>query len=129
MSRLVPPGPGHTPLDCQLSVWQPREDVREVLVEGRVVRMWNVNTSSNKKSKMNCIQLSASRSTRFQPVAMDSAAMDTVLAGYHPRECVRIGRLGRVGVGEGECVWYGEVDTVGVVVCVTTERMERLHDG
>ena len=115
MSRLVPPGSDHTPLDCQLSVWQPREDVRSVLVEGRVVRMWNVNTSSNKKNKLNYIQLSASRNTRFQSVDMDHIAMETALAGYHPRQCMSIGRLVR---GEGEGVWYGEVDTVGIVVCV-----------
>ena len=126
VSRLVPVGPDHTPLDCQLSVWQPREDVRTVLVEGRVVRLWNVNTSSNQKNKKgqsSRLQLSASRSTRFQSVTMDAAAMETALAGYRPRECVGIGRVGR-GEGEGEGVWFGEVDTVGVVVCVTGTRAE-----
>lgn len=115
---LVPPGSGHTPLDCHLSVWQPRDDVLGVLVEGKLVRMWSVNTSF-KRSKG--LQLSASRCTRFQCVDMDSATLDTALGGYKPRECVSIGRLGREGSG---WVRYGEVDTVGLVVCVTTEHVE-----
>lgn len=125
--RLIPPGPGHTPLDCHLSVWQPGDDVTGVLVEGRVVRMWNVNTSSKRNKGLRGIQLSASRVTRFQQVDMDTAAMDRALAGYHPRECVTIGRLGREG---REGVWFGEVDTVGLVVRVTTEHVKRaaVHD-
>ena len=118
---LVPPGPGHTPLDCHLSVWQPRDEVCRVLVEGKVVRMWNVNTSSKRSKGLRGIQLSASRGTRFQSVEIESAAQDTTLAGYTPRECVSIGRLGREGRG---WVWFGEVDTVGLVVCVTTEHVE-----
>lgn len=89
-----------------------------------MVRMWNVNTSSKKNKGLRSIQLFASRSTRFQHVDMNSAAMDMALAGYHPRECVRIGSLGR------ESVWFGEVDTVGLVVCVTTEHVKgtAVHD-
>ena len=82
-------------------------------MEGGVVRMWNVNTSSSSKGSQ-FLQLSASRNTRFQPVRRDS----TALVGYRPRECVSIGRLVR-----GEGVWYGEMDTVGIVVGVTSEQV------
>lgn len=88
-----------------------------------MVRLWNVNTSSSMKNKKKqlyrSIQMAASKYTRFELVAMDSVAMETALMGYCPRECVTIRRLVR-----GEGVWFGEVDTVGIVVCVTTEHVE-----
>ena len=118
--RLIQPGVSHTHLDCKLSVWRPGEDVSSVLVEGRMVRVWNVTASSSSKNRKNqssgTIQLTASRHTRFEAVEMDSVAMETALVGYRPRECVSVGRLVR-----GEGVWLGEVDMVGVVVCVSTD--------
>lgn len=91
-----------------------------------MVRMWNVNTSSKRSKGLRGIQLSASRATRFQSLDIDSGALDTTLAGYNPRECVSIGRLGREGRG---WVRFGEVDTVGLVVCVTTEHVQgAAHD-
>ena len=98
-------------MDCRLSVWRPREDVRSVLVEGRLVRVWNLNTSNRKGS----LQLSASSHTRFESVEIPRGA----LVNYRPRECVSIGRLVR-----GEGVWCGEFDTVGIVACVISERLE-----
>ena len=116
--RLVPPGPSQTHLDCHLSVWRPREAVRSVLVEGKLVKMWNVNTSqASRRALSDSLQLVATSQTRFEPL---ETLTESTLVNYRPRECVSIGRLVR-----GEGVWCGEFDTVGVVVCVVSERLEQ----
>ena len=91
-----------------------------MLVEGRAVRLWNVNASSVKSSQFystSQLQLCASRQTRFQSMGVGS---ETALAAYQPRECVTIGRVGR---GGKEGVWGGEMDTVGVVIDVISTQV------
>ena len=85
-----------------------------MLVEGGGVRLWHVNTSPSKFGPAHRLKLSASRATRFEAVAMQGAA----LAAYQPRRCVPLVSLGREGAAT-----YGEFDTVGVVVCVTSAQV------
>lgn len=128
--RLVAPGVSSSDRDYMLSLWRPSEGVRSVLVEGRLVKMWNLKTSSNKTTSHppagGTLQLTASSQSRFEEVNMaevEEGERRKVLAGYRPRECVSIGRLVR-----GEGVWWEEFDTVGLVVRVISECLEPDED-
>lgn len=60
------------------------------------------------------LQLTASRSTRYEliPVPPDQLSMC-----YTPRHCIAIAAISHV-----ELAW-GEFDTVGIVVCITTANI------
>ena len=67
----------------------------------------------NRFRRGQCLQLTATRSTRYDLLTPPPS----LLGSYNPRQCVSIG-----GVASAELA-YGEFDTVGVVVCLTTANV------
>ncbi|XP_033750181.1 breast cancer type 2 susceptibility protein homolog isoform X2 [Pecten maximus] len=94
-----------------VTVWRPTQDVME-LTEGTRYKIFGLNASSSRARFKQCdVQLTATRQTRFMPVAIDENLLDMV---YEPREVLNVRDI--------KCrqPLYGEADFVGMVVSVST---------
>ena len=60
------------------------------------------------------LQLTASRSTRYEEILM---LPDQLRMSYTPRHCTAIAAISHVKLA------WGEFDTVGIVVCITTANI------
>ncbi|XP_063241128.1 uncharacterized protein LOC134541540 [Bacillus rossius redtenbacheri] len=90
-----------------LSVWRASEDVQSILKEGALLKLFNVSATGNRYRGLE-LQLSASKQTAYQPVARS--------VPYPRRKATPLGRASE----KDFCPPFGELDVVGVVVCVAS---------
>ncbi|XP_060073629.1 breast cancer type 2 susceptibility protein homolog [Ylistrum balloti] len=94
-----------------VTVWRPTQDMME-LTEGTRYKIFGLNASLSRSRYNKCdVQLTASRQTRFKPVAIDENLLDMI---YEPREVLSVQDIKR------RQSLYGEADFVGMVVSVST---------
>ncbi|XP_064609538.1 uncharacterized protein LOC135473609 [Liolophura sinensis] len=102
-------------LTCLLTIWRPSEDVQNLLMEGKRLRIYNLTVgAARSRLRSSTVQLTGTRSTRYQEMTVEENFLDQV---YEPREVQLVQDL------LSQTPAYGELDFVGVVLKIETSDL------